>query len=117
MKRCVLATALFTLSLTTVAQTAKQTAKVEKADLEERIDRLIHELGSKDFAERERAATAIVAIGESALGKLKTASKSPDPEVARRAKTCIDAIERMRPVAVPVGVTVIRLPNEEFKLE
>ncbi len=57
-----------------------------------RIDALVAQLGSKDFQERERASKELIAFGEVALPRLTDASKSPDLEIARRAKDCLKAI-------------------------
>lgn len=52
-----------------------------------RIDRLIDQLGSESFAEREAAARALQEVGEPALAALQKAAKgSPDAEVRRRSR-------------------------------
>jgi hypothetical protein len=50
------------------------------------IERLIKDLGSDDFDVREKATTALTVIGRPALPYLEEALKSPDAEIARRAK-------------------------------
>jgi hypothetical protein len=57
------------------------------------ITRLIEQLGSPTFAEREKAVSSLEAIGAPALGALRKAVKSSDPEVARRATALVEVIE------------------------
>src|SRR6266513_1438016 len=58
------------------------------------IERLIQELGSLKFAERQAAAKALEDIGEPAVEALRrAAANSEDAEVRRRAKQLIKAIE------------------------
>ncbi len=58
------------------------------------IDRLIQELGSPKFAERQAAAKALEDIGEPTVEALRTAAaKSNDAEVRRRALQVLKAIE------------------------
>jgi hypothetical protein len=49
------------------------------------ITKLIAQLGSSDFQEREEATRALKAVGAPALAALRQAAKSPDPEVRQRA--------------------------------
>src|SRR5262249_54503216 len=61
------------------------------------IDRLISQLGSDKFREREAAMKALDAVGEPALDALtRAAATSPSPEMRRRAKQLIEAIEQRR---------------------
>jgi WD40 repeat protein len=57
------------------------------------IDGLIWQLGSNVFAEREAAAAALEKIGEPALDSLLAARENPDPEIRRRVRFAIEAIE------------------------
>ncbi len=60
-----------------------------------RIDRLIEQLGSKKFNEREAAARALEKMGEKALPALrKAAMEHADSEVRRRAASLVVALER-----------------------
>src|SRR5213594_4001680 len=52
----------------------------------ERIARLVIQLGSSRFVERQAASHALDAIGESALPALRMAARSDDAEVSRRAE-------------------------------
>ena len=66
------------------------------AQTEQEIKRLIDQLGSKRFQDREQAARALSRLGSSALASLKEASRSSDAEVRRRAQ---QLVERMAPPA------------------
>jgi WD40 repeat protein len=58
------------------------------------IERLVQQLGSPTFAEREAATRGLEAIGEPALDTLRsTAANSEDAEVRRRAQQLIKGIE------------------------
>jgi uncharacterized protein (TIGR03067 family) len=58
------------------------------------MDRLIQQLGSKRFREREAACKALERVGESALDALhEAATGEPDPEVRRRATGLVERIE------------------------
>jgi WD40 repeat protein len=59
------------------------------------IQRLITQLGSEDFAQREAASRRLEAIGEPALPALYGATASKDPEVRRRAEQIIQAIHAL----------------------
>jgi HEAT repeat protein len=73
---------------------------------------LIRRLGADAFEEREAAARQLVTMGESALPQLCEACASHDPEIARRAAECRDAIEdrrkmRTRPDVVMAAVRLL----------
>ncbi len=53
------------------------------------IPRLVHQLGSDNFAQRQEATKKLQAIGEPARAALRDASNSPDPEIQRRAATLL----------------------------
>jgi hypothetical protein len=55
-----------------------------------RLEQLVRQLGSADFAERQQASRALLAWGPGALPLLKQALASEDPEVVRRAKACLE---------------------------
>jgi formylglycine-generating enzyme required for sulfatase activity len=65
----------------------------------ERIDRLVRQLGSEKFEDRELAGKALEAIGTPALGALrKAATASADAEVRRRAGQLVnEVLRRSRP--------------------
>jgi hypothetical protein len=60
---------------------------------EKDISRLIGQLGSERFQERENATQELSRLGKSALPGLKKASNSPDAEVRRRAGQLIRQME------------------------
>jgi formylglycine-generating enzyme required for sulfatase activity len=68
----------------------------------ERIDRLIRQLGSDSFAQREAAGKALEAIGTPALAALRQAAAgSADIEVRRRAGRLVEEVRRRsRPAAL-----------------
>jgi hypothetical protein len=64
------------------------------------LNRLFREMGSKAYVERQRASKKLVAAGPKALSFLRRALQDPDVEIARRAQSCIAAIERECPSAI-----------------
>ncbi len=59
----------------------------------ERVQRLIRQLGSENFQERESATKELKTFGRVALEPLRKAVQGGDAEVATRAKSCIEDIE------------------------
>ena len=57
------------------------------------IAKLVKQLGSEGFQEREEATKALTAIGLPALQALRKAAKDADAEVAQRAKRLVESIE------------------------
>jgi hypothetical protein len=55
--------------------------------------RLVEQLASERFGDREEATQQLAKLGKSALPRLKEASKSPDAEVRRRAQQLVQQIE------------------------
>src|SRR5947209_2377797 len=65
---------------------------------------LVAQLGDKAGEVREKATGALVALGPVAVPQLRQAAKDPDePEVAGRAKRCLQAIEGNFAASVPVA--------------
>jgi HEAT repeat protein len=65
---------------------------------------LVAQLGDKSGEVREKATGALVALGPVAVPQLRQAAKDPDePEVAGRAKRCLQAIEGNFAASVPVA--------------
>lgn len=60
---------------------------------QEQIDALVRQLAARSFRDREKASKALVQHGVGALRSLRKAASAKDPEVVRRAKTCIEQIE------------------------
>src|SRR5207249_3594946 len=65
------------------------------SDQGKEIDRLIRQLGSRQFAEREAASKRLEAIGEPTLDALhKAAEDSTDAEVRKRSQAVLRAIQQ-----------------------
>ncbi len=75
---------------TFVAKSAADEAKAAEA---EAVRRLIRQLGSEDFEEREQAAKQLVARGSAVLDALEAARRAKDPEIARKAWECMRLID------------------------
>ncbi len=69
----------------------------------ERLADLVRQLGSDDFAQREKASAALVARGTPAVPFLRPAATSTDAEVARRARACLEEIDRGPGPALPAA--------------
>jgi HEAT repeat protein len=64
---------------------------------EKEVARLLRQLDAADFKDREKASEALLALGPSARKALDAASKSENPEVARRVANCLDQLRREAP--------------------
>ncbi len=60
----------------------------------EKIDKLIEQMGSGTFAERQKASKELDAIGAPALKALRKAAKSEDAEIRKRAEELVKKIEK-----------------------
>ncbi|HEV3204765.1 MAG TPA: hypothetical protein VGY77_10290, partial [Gemmataceae bacterium] len=58
----------------------------------DRINKLIEQLGSNQFKEREEATKALEALGTAALEPLQKAIKNSDVEIQRRAEGLVQKI-------------------------
>src|SRR5262249_35590345 len=77
------------------SESSEPVAPAHRSSLTEYVDRLIRQLGSSKFDEREAAAKALEAVGEEALEPLrKAANRSEDAEVRRRASELATLIQR-----------------------
>ncbi len=65
-------------------------------DLSKQIERLIAQLGSEKFQDREAATAELKKLGEKAIPALEKALKSPDAEISRRAKGLLEQIRPPR---------------------
>src|SRR6516164_8367992 len=72
---------------------AAPAAEAPRADAE-RIAQLVKQLGSDDFADREKAAKELEQIGTPALEALRAAARGADAEVRMRAGALIGTIEK-----------------------
>ncbi len=77
------------------ATAAPAVEKGEKPDAD-RIAKLIAQLGSDDFDEREKASADLEAVGDPAYGALREAARNTDEEVHKRAEILIGKIEKRR---------------------
>ena len=82
------------LVLTAVAANLKGDSGKETAN--DKIDRLIKQLGDSRFAKREAASKELGTLGEPALAALrKAAASGADAEIQRRAEQAVRAIIRV----------------------
>ncbi|HTU19221.1 MAG TPA: HEAT repeat domain-containing protein [Gemmataceae bacterium] len=72
-------------------------------DKRRRLQQLLTQLGSDDFAVRESASRQLLAFGQLALPRLREAVKDRDTEVSRRAKMLIERIENGPDVRLPMA--------------
>ncbi len=72
---------------------ATAVADETKAADAEAVRRLIRQLGSEDFEEREQAAKQLIARGPAVLEALEAARRAKDPEIARKAWECMRQID------------------------
>src|SRR5947209_7742248 len=75
------------------ATPARSADSAEKPDAD-KITKLVKQLGSDDFDDREKASAALDAIGAPALDALRDALKSSDEEIHKRAETLVAKIEK-----------------------
>ncbi len=75
---------------------AKEVTSAPKKGEADRIGRLIRQLGSERFAEREKALKELDKIGLPALEALQEAAQAADPEVRRRAAELANKIEQQQ---------------------
>jgi HEAT repeat protein len=69
-------------------------SRTPTAQDEQRLARAVKALGDDDFQTREAASADLVKAGRFALAPLRAALDSADAEVGRRARQCIEEIER-----------------------
>jgi hypothetical protein len=82
------------------------------------IKALISKLGDDNFETREQTSATLNAIGIAALPELKNASKSPDVEISRRAKDCIQKIEEgSRKFVVAASIRLLGTKKPEGALQ
>jgi hypothetical protein len=76
-----------------LALTLSPSPRASETPGKDQIDRLIKQLGSDSFAEREKASHELAAIGVPALQALRQAVQSTDAEVRKRAEELLPKIE------------------------
>jgi RNA polymerase sigma factor (sigma-70 family) len=98
-----------------VAQAAPPTARTETAPDNKDIERLIKQLGSDEFTEREAATAALKKVGKPALKALsEAATENADTEIRRRAAALIAAIRDSLIHPIDLGPHVNQKLNERF---
>jgi uncharacterized protein (TIGR03067 family) len=80
-----------TVGLVLLAGTASP-GDPDRESATDRVALLIQQLGHDRYAKREEASRRLEAIGEPALGPLRTAASHGDPEIRRRVELVIQAI-------------------------
>jgi tetratricopeptide (TPR) repeat protein len=65
------------------------------------VERLVAQLGSASWAEREGASEKLLSLGKAAEAALERALTSPDPEIRQRARRLLDRIAFDAPGALP----------------
>jgi hypothetical protein len=78
----------------TLAVAVLPSAAADRTDPEQ-INKLVEQLGSADFGEREKATKELDALGPRALDALRKAATSDDAEVSRRAGELVKKWERI----------------------
>jgi hypothetical protein len=84
-----------------------------------KIKKLIEQLGDDDFDTREKATTALIAVGPPAVPHLRRAAESDDTEIKRRASQCLHAIGDVKDekeVVAAVRLLVWRKPAGALEL-
>jgi hypothetical protein len=71
------------------------------------IERLIKQLGSEKFVERETAQQALGKVGLPAMAALRTAAKEKDPERAQRAQQLLEPLERYERIPETVSQVLL----------
>ncbi|HTU20365.1 MAG TPA: HEAT repeat domain-containing protein [Gemmataceae bacterium] len=69
-------------------------ARTLSADQHKELANKVRALGSAEYTEREKASRELVALGRPALPYLRPAVNDPDLETSRRARRCIEKIQR-----------------------
>ena len=81
----ILAACLGTATLAVAAESSRPASNADP------IEKLITQLGSARFKEREAAAQALDAAGPAALRALERAARGNDPEICRRAESLVQS--------------------------
>ena len=87
------------------------------APLKSPAAKLIDQLASDDFAEREAASKGLADLGPAALDEIRTACASPDPEVASRARDLAARITRRLDNEKNLAPTVVELTAVDTPLD
>jgi hypothetical protein len=104
-----LTAAVLTIFLATVVLVGHVPCPAQDRPDQDRIKKLIENLGSDEFAVRERAARELVEIGEPALELLRKADKSGDEEISKRAARLVTVVEAKALTAAMLAPRKVRL--------
>jgi hypothetical protein len=96
--------------------TALSSPAAESAAATEKISKLIEQMGSNEFDDREDAQKQLDAIGEPALEALKKAMSNEDTEIRRRAEGLVKAIEQRTESTKVLQATKIHLVYKDTPL-
>jgi hypothetical protein len=91
-------------------------SSADEAPSKEKIDKLIEQLGSGNFAEREKASKELSAIGMPALDALRKAAKSEDAEIRKRVEDILPKIERQAESVRVLAPKRVRLAYKDTPL-
>src|SRR5258707_521154 len=94
---------------------AAPAADAPKADAE-RVAKLVKQLGSDDFEEREKASKELEAIGGPALDALRAAAKSEEAEVKTRAASLLQKAEKKAIAEKVLTPTKVKLSFKDTPL-
>jgi hypothetical protein len=81
------------------------------------VEKLVAQLGSEDFQEREAATRRLEAIGTAAVDALRAAIKSENPETARRANDLLRKAERTLANERTLAPTLVELDAKDRPLD
>jgi len=81
----------FLAAMVTSLEAADRKALASSNESEQ--DRLLRQLGSEQFPEREAASKALHALGRSALKTLRKGTASSDPEIRKRSESLIEDVD------------------------
>ncbi len=76
---------------------------------QERLAAAVRQLGSQAFKARTQASEEIVAVGPPARPFLQRALQDQDPEIARRARACLEDIERQPGAGAEISQAAVRV--------
>src|SRR3954471_24163851 len=83
---------------------------------DDRVDRLINQLGSSSYADREEASKALDEVGAPALDALRKASHARDAEIRRRSLALVRRIEERVENAQLLAPQKVRLAYKDVPL-
>ncbi len=81
-----------------------------------KIAKLVEQLGSDTFSDRQKASEALDAIGEPALNALRKAAQSTDAEVRKRAQELVERIEKRTENTRALAPTLVHLVYKDTPL-